>query len=90
MVHQIDIKVSGRVQGVFFRACAQEEARRLGLAGFVKNTDDGGVGITAQGEEKALNEFLEWCKKGPDGAMVESVQFKKTPVLEKFVNFAIQ
>lgn len=73
-MQQIHLKISGRVQGVFFRAHAQDKARQLGLKGWVRNTDAGDVEIVAQGEELKLAEFLDWCKKGPDSAEVIDVK----------------
>lgn len=71
------IIISGKVQGVFFRASAKEQAENLGITGWVKNLPDGTVEIHAQGEKEAMQTFLEWCKKGPESAFVEQVQVKK-------------
>ncbi|MDO8618953.1 MAG: acylphosphatase [Candidatus Daviesbacteria bacterium] len=70
----LDIKVIGRVQGVFFRAFTKEEAETLELTGFVKNHDDGSVYISAEGEEDKLKQFIKWCHKGPMLAKVEKVE----------------
>lgn len=64
------IRVSGKVQGVFFRASARDEADRLGLRGFVRNEPDSSVYVEAEGDEIALTRFAEWCKKGPPRAKV--------------------
>lgn len=81
--------ITGRVQGVFFRALAKEKALELGIVGWIKNTADGGVALVAQGEEVQLQAFLQWCRKGPPRADVEhvNIQFQKT--LEKFKGFKI-
>lgn len=71
MTGQRTIRIFGRVQGVFFRASAREEARRLGLAGFARNEPDGSVLIEAEGDEPALERFVAWCRQGPPGARVE-------------------
>jgi acylphosphatase len=65
--------VEGRVQGVFYRASAQREGVRLGLSGWVKNLPDGRVEILVEGEEKAVEEFLSWCRKGPPLAKVTRI-----------------
>lgn len=65
--------VSGRVQGVFYRASAREQARRLGLAGWVRNLDDGRVEAVARGPLEALSAFADWLAQGPDGAAVSAV-----------------
>ena len=64
------IKISGKVQGVFFRASAKDKARELEVRGFVCNEPDGSVYVEAEGEEEALNQFVAWCYKGPAGARV--------------------
>jgi acylphosphatase len=64
------IRVSGKVQGVFFRASTKTEADRLGIAGFVRNEPDGSVFIDAEGPDVALAEFTNWCRKGPSHARV--------------------
>jgi acylphosphatase len=72
MLHY-DIRVSGKVQGVFFRAGARAEANRLGLHGFVRNDEDGSVRAEAEGDRQNLDEFLAWCRQGPPHAQVDRV-----------------
>lgn len=71
------IRVYGKVQGVFFRANAQDKAEALGILGWVKNEPDGSVRIAAEGNEDALQEFVSWCKQGPTHARVEKVEFEE-------------
>lgn len=66
--------VSGRVQGVAYRASAAAEARRLGIRGWAKNLPDGRVEVVASGGEDALSEFAEWLWKGPAAADVQGVE----------------
>ncbi|HEY6723941.1 MAG TPA: acylphosphatase [Polyangiaceae bacterium] len=70
---QLQLFVRGRVQGVYFRASTQREARRLGLSGWVRNRADGTVEILAEGEEVAIRELYGWAQKGPSAARVERV-----------------
>ena len=65
--------VTGRVQGVSFRASTLTEARRLGLVGWVKNRRDGSVELEAQGSDGAVAELLAWCAHGPPVARVTHV-----------------
>jgi acylphosphatase len=65
--------VQGRVQGVGYRATTIDEARRLGLAGWVRNRVDGSVEVLAEGAEAKLNLFLAYLHRGPWGAHVRSV-----------------
>jgi acylphosphatase len=66
--------VSGRVQGVFFRASTRSEAVRLGLSGYARNLPDGSVEVLACGDSTALEELQRWLHIGPPAARVESVQ----------------
>ena len=59
MKKRTDLKIYGKVQGVFFRDTARIEAEKLGLTGFVRNTPDGTVEIVAEGEDKNLKKFIE-------------------------------
>ena len=70
---RIHVIVSGRVQGVFFRATTLREAERLGVAGWVKNRADGRVEIEAEGSEEALEAFLAFCRRGPEHARVDEL-----------------
>lgn len=70
---RLEVLVQGRVQGVFFRASAQEEALRLGLCGVVHNLPGGDVRAVFEGGEEALARMLAWCRVGPPGARVDRV-----------------
>ncbi len=67
------VEVRGRVQGVGFRWFARESARRLGLAGWVRNCADGSVEAAASGPDEAIAQFLALLRRGPDGARVDDV-----------------
>lgn len=64
------IRVAGRVQGVFFRASTKDVADRLGVQGRVSNIPDGSVFIEAEGDDAAVDQLIEWCRKGPPRAKV--------------------
>ena len=68
------ILVSGRVQGVFFRASCRDEADRLGLTSSASNLHDGRVEVIAEGDEGALAKLIAWCEHGPPHAQVETVE----------------
>lgn len=76
MHRRVHIWVRGRVQGVFFRATACQQARTLELAGWVRNLRDGRVEIVAEGEEAAVAAFLAWCKQGPPRARVDGLEVR--------------
>lgn len=73
MKQELHLLVSGRVQGVSYRANAAGMAQRLGLDGWVRNLADGRVEMLAQGDEKALRALLAWAHQGPALARVEHV-----------------
>jgi acylphosphatase len=87
---RLHLIVSGRVQGVFYRASAVSEARRLGLAGWVKNRFDGGVEIVAEGSREGLTSFRAWAEKGPRAARVESVEEGWRVATGEFSGFTIR
>ncbi|HEY3646021.1 MAG TPA: acylphosphatase [Gammaproteobacteria bacterium] len=65
--------VSGKVQGVFYRASTAERARALGLTGYAKNLADGRVEVLACGDEEKVEELIDWLWQGPPAAKVEGV-----------------
>jgi acylphosphatase len=69
----VAVSISGKVQGVFFRASTMEKAHELGITGFVRNERDGSVYIEAEGSEEQLEQFVAWCHRGPAHAAVEKV-----------------
>jgi acylphosphatase len=73
----INVKITGRVQGVWYRGSTQRKARSLGLTGFVCNRSDGSVYLEAEGEEEALQALLNWCRQGPELASVEKVEVEE-------------
>jgi acylphosphatase len=85
----VSIHVVGKVQGVFFRASTKEKADELGVKGTVRNNMDGSVSIEAEGEEKNLQEFIEWCKQGPKFAYVEHCEVQEA-AFQNFKNFSIE
>jgi len=65
--------VTGRVQGVFYRATTRDQARERGVDGWVKNLDDGRVEAVFEGPEDAVAAMVEWCHEGSDRARVKDV-----------------
>ncbi len=72
----VQMFIKGRVTGVFFRASAQREARRLGITGWVKNRADASVEILAEGDEDAIKEIISWAHHGPSAARVDHVDVR--------------
>ena len=84
----INIKIKGKVQGVFFRASTKAVADQIGVKGFVKNEKDGSVYVEAEGLATFLDMFLEWCHHGPDKASVEKIEVTEGE-LKNFNNFEV-
>ncbi|MEO5853603.1 MAG: acylphosphatase [Nocardioides sp.] len=76
MTCAVDVTVTGRVQGVAFRYHAQEQARRLGVTGWVRNEPDGSVVAHLEGEEEAVGSLVAWCREGPPYARVSGVDVR--------------
>jgi acylphosphatase len=82
--------ISGRVQGVFYRASTREQALQLGLAGHAKNLADGRVEVLASGTAFALDALERWLRHGPPAAKVETVIREALPDQTELHGFAAQ
>jgi len=79
-MEHFDIVVSGKVQRVWFRQSTLDKALELGVNGYVMNLPDGDVYIEAEAESNLLDEFVEWCRVGPEFANVESIKITKSKI----------
>ena len=86
---QVHVLVSGRVQGVGFRATLQREAKRRELQGWVRNLEDGRVEAVIQGFESEVNALVGWCRKGPLHAAVSAIEVVRRPI-EAFHGFDLR
>ncbi len=82
------LRISGKVQGVFFRASTQEVALRLEVNGLVRNERDGSVYIEAEGSEEKMNQFIAWCRHGPTRAQVVTFVMQETSP-KNYVGFKV-
>jgi len=87
---RVHLYISGRVQGVFYRRNAMQEAKGLGLTGWVRNLPDRRVEAVAEGDEKRVEEFISWCRKGPPLAIVREVKIHREPATGWFKIFEIR
>ena len=71
--------ISGKVQGVYFRASSQQIAIDHSLSGYARNLDDGSVEVLMCGEELAIDKMLDWLAQGPSKAEVENIESKQVP-----------
>jgi acylphosphatase len=79
-VKRVHVVVSGRVQGVFYRATCADTARRLELGGWVRNLPDGRVEAVFEGPEGRVDQMVEWCRRGPELAHVDLLEVVPEPV----------
>lgn len=87
---RIHVMISGRVQGVFFRAETRETGLGLGLSGWVRNTRDGRVEAVFEGATDAVEKMLKWCKQGPPAARVDDVKVDYEAYTGEFDSFSVR
>lgn len=84
------VRVTGRVQGVFFRDSTREKAQDLGLYGHVTNAPDGAVEALFEGPSEAVREMVRWCEQGPPNASVENVDADYEPARGDLDGFEVR
>ena len=87
---RVHVYISGRVQGVFFRAETQHAAVGFSLNGWVRNMADGRVEAVVEGDDANVDKMLAWCHIGPPAARVEEVLTEEEPYTGEFRNFNIK
>ncbi len=83
------VYVSGVVQGVFFRMHTKRMADSVGVTGWVRNLPDGRVEAVFEGRKRDVEKMIDWCKKGPSGAIVKSIEIEWLDYKGEFKNFRI-
>lgn len=83
------LKITGKVQGVFYRAAAEVQAEKYGLNGYARNMPDGSVQCLIQGEDISIEEFIKWAKVGPPKAKVDNVKVEYQGIKESYSAFEI-
>lgn len=89
MTESVHIIVSGRVQGVYFRAFTKKQANKLNLTGYAKNLSNGDVEIIACGEKSQVEKLVQWCHKGPIMAKVNSVRTQPLTPAQPYRGFEV-
>lgn len=87
---RLHVFISGRVQGVFFRAETQRTAKVFNLTGWVRNMADGRVEALFEGEDTNVDKMIAWCHIGPPLARVEEVLTEEKPYIGEFRDFSIK
>ncbi len=85
-----ELKIQGRVQGVFYRQSMKDTAVRLGITGWTKNCPDGSVEAVFEGEREAVETGIEWCRQGPPAAHVIEVMVDWQDFQDEFSGFGIR
>ncbi|MFO7766915.1 MAG: acylphosphatase [Pelovirga sp.] len=84
------VRISGRVQGVWFRQSTKEKAAELGVTGWCRNCPDASVEAVFQGEKKAVQRIIDWCHDGPKMARVDQVKVEWLDCADEFNSFVIR
>jgi acylphosphatase len=84
-----EVRVTGRVQGVWFRQSTKQTAEKYGVRGWVSNRPDGSVAAIIEGEKGAVQAVVDWCKYGPDQARVDDLQVEWSDATGEFNTFRV-
>ncbi|MBN1828287.1 MAG: acylphosphatase [Deltaproteobacteria bacterium] len=86
---RVRLKITGRVQGVFFRSETLRTARYLNIAGWVRNCSDGSVEALLEGPTEKVDRMIDWCRRGPSLANVTSINISEEPCRGQYNDFTI-
>jgi acylphosphatase len=89
-LERVHVLVIGRVQGVYYRSAASEQAGVLGVTGWVRNLPSGEVELCAEGPRELLSQLVAWCRLGPPAARVEEVRAEYAPATGEFTDFQVR
>lgn len=87
---RVQLRITGLVQGVSYRASARDAARALGVKGWVRNVSNGDVEALAEADEQALERFIAWCRRGPEEARVTGVHVEDAAGAEPLAGFEVR
>ncbi|MCX8583250.1 MULTISPECIES: acylphosphatase [unclassified Gilliamella] len=91
MIKQVKIRVSGRVQGVGFRFFTYQQAVKLGLAGYVRNLDNGDVELVAKGDDLIISKLIQWIERGgPTSARITGIDVSEQPPQNDLTSFNVR
>ncbi|HIG99893.1 MAG TPA: acylphosphatase [Thermoplasmata archaeon] len=89
MKTRVHVLISGKVQGVWYRASTKQKADGLGIMGWVRNTVDGNVEAVFEGEKAKIDEMITWCWIGPQRAQVTDIKMLPTHSDETYTSFIV-
>jgi acylphosphatase len=89
MITRVHVLISGKVQGVWYRASTKQKADELGVLGWVRNTDNGCVEAVFEGEKAKIDEMIAWCWIGPQKAQVSDIKILSSRSDETYTSFVV-
>ena len=90
MKKTVHVIISGRVQGVWFRATTKQEAEKRDIVGWVRNTSDGKVEAVFQGDDHRVDDMIVWCYEGPSLSHVDKVEVSSLENKDQFDTFKVR
>jgi len=84
------ILIEGRLQGTNFRYHTQQQARNLGVGGFVRTLSDGRIEIVVQGDKQQVEKMLSWCQEEPHGSHIKTILYRYDETAEQASDFAVR
>jgi len=90
MTKRVTLKIFGLVQGVGYRYLSRNEAKKQGFTGYISNRSDGSIELMAEGEEKKLKDFIDWCYNGVGTAQVKRIEQSWSAATGEFSDFMIR
>ncbi len=87
--NRAEVRVSGRVQGVWFRQSTRQTAEQFGVTGWVRNCPDGSVEAVFEGEKSSVQRVIDWCRQGPRQARVDDLQVSWSAATDEFNRFQV-
>ena len=85
-----ELRISGRVQGVWFRQSTKQTAETFAVNGWVRNCPDGSVEAVLEGEKSSVQQVIDWCRQGPQQAQVDDLQLAWQPASGEFSRFEVR
>jgi acylphosphatase len=87
---RVRILIEGRLQAMNFRYHTQQQAKKLGLTGFVRTLSDGRIEIEAQGDEDNVEQLLGWCQGGPQSSQIKSILYRYDEPNDRYSDFNVR
>ena len=87
---RVRILIEGRLQAINFRYHTQQQAKKLGLVGFIRTLSDGRTEIEAQGDKDDIEKLLAWCQEEPQGSQIRSIFYRYDEPNDRYADFNVR